>query len=144
MPKNQDSWDEFCLLQDSTMKIISLYVTWFIWALGLNLLVVAAIFAKGDVPIPDLVTGIGCLMVFGSALSVGAGIQQARYYRQALKRACQLNPFASDRAATELIFAKPICMYVCWAVPVTHASLLFGWILLIRKYGFHPYLLISN
>jgi hypothetical protein len=144
MPHNQDAWDEFCLLQDSSLKIMTLYVTWFIWSLGLNLLVVGALFAKGNEPIPDLVTGMGCLMIFGEVIAVGGGIQQVRYYRKTLKRAGQLAPFVDGSPATELVFARPIALYVCSAVPLVHFTILLGWVLLLRKYGTHPYLLISN
>src|SRR5712671_766545 len=94
---------EFSLLHDAALKIAHMYLTWFTWALGLNILVVAALFAKGDLPNPVLATGVGWLMVLGSGLAVGAGIQQTRYYGRTVERALQLNPFAADRVTVELL-----------------------------------------
>ena len=144
MPQDQDAWEEFRLLQDLSFKIMSLYLTWFIWALGLNLLVVAALFARGNEPMPDLVTGMGCLMIFGQGVAIGGGIQQVGYYHRILKRAGQLTPFAKGSPATDLVFGRPIALYVCSAVPLIYFLILLCWVLLIRRYGMHPYLLISN
>jgi hypothetical protein len=135
---------EFSLLHDAALKIAHMYLTWFTWALGLNILVLAALFAKGDLPNPVLATAVGMIMILGSGLAIGAGIQQAKYYGRTVERAVWLNPFGADRVAVELLFAKPIFIYVCWVIPMMHFSIFVGWAVFIRKYGGSPWLLISN
>src|SRR5205807_9747528 len=117
--KNSEEWMELQLLQDSTMRIWQIYISWFTWSLGLNLLSLGLIVSK-EIVRKEVLGGIAIIMIFSLILSIAASFVQHTHYLETLKRARQLaRGIGGDNKGVELILGGRVGRYTSIAIPIT-------------------------
>ena len=132
---DEAAWNELKSLQDSLLKIWQMYVAWFTWSLGLNLLAISYITTRETIR-PDFITGLSLIMALALLLSVGAGLVMRQYHLATLARAERL-AFGDPRSKPDvgLIMGNRIAHYACWTVPAIHIAVLGGWLAIVARYG---------
>jgi hypothetical protein len=135
MLEKETAWDELKILHDSSMKIWQMYLTWFTWSLGANLLAMSYIVTREKVN-ADLVVGLGLIMIATLGLAIAGGLKMKLHYAAIDDRARALAPaLGTDAYAVSLIFGSGIARYVCRAIPLTFLFVMIGWMAMVWKYG---------
>jgi hypothetical protein len=137
--KNSEVWVELKLLQDSTMKIWQIYISWFTWSLGLNLLSLGLVVSK-EIVRKEVLGGLAIIMIVSLILSIAAGFLHRAHYLETLKRAGELaRVLGGDNQNVNLIFGGKVGRYASIAIPITHFAALIGWIVLAYKVIFEGF-----
>ena len=131
---SQNEWDELKLLQDTAMKIWSMYVNWFTWSLGANLLAISWIIASKTDPKPELIVGLGIVMSIALALSLIGCFRARRFFEDMETRARHLT-VDRPNINIHLIFGGVLARSASMLIPATLLVVLLAWILLICKYA---------
>ena len=117
------------------MKIWNMYINWFTWSLGANLLAISWIITSDDIR-PELITGLGLIMMFALGISIVGSIKAQAYFAAVERKgAVLLKNMGGETSDAELIFGALLSRYVGWSLPATLAAILLGWGLVVIKYG---------
>src|SRR5947209_20268404 len=73
-------WDEIKVLQDTCLKVWNLYINWFTWSLGANLLAISWIATSKTKPNSVFVGGLALVMMFSLILCVVGSVFVGRYF----------------------------------------------------------------
>ncbi len=129
-----NAWDELKLLQDTFMKIWNMYVSWFTWSLGANLLAISWIISSKSEPRPELIMGLGVVMTLALALSIIGCFWARKFFDDMEARGKSLMAQA-EGVSVHLIFGGALSRSVSWLIPATLLIVLIAWVLVVIKYG---------
>jgi hypothetical protein len=119
--------DEFELLQDSWLKIWQMYMAWFAWHVGFQLLGFGGVYSVKELR-PNYWAVVIFMSVFG-VTSFGASVLMT-YYDVCTRR----HAIALRKDKAPLIFGKGIALYADIATTITNLMILVGWVFV----WFHP------
>jgi hypothetical protein len=152
-PKTSAPWDEIKVLQDTCLKVWNLYINWFTWSLGANLLAISWIATSKTKPNSVFVGGLGLVMMFSLILCVVGSVFVGRYFKAVAAQASMLANVANadaagqatiDEESVKLIFGSDITNYVPLAITSTLAAVAAGWLAIIIYFGFLGNSLLSG
>jgi hypothetical protein len=137
MPNEEDDLiqTEITRLQDAALKVWAMYINWFTWSLGLNLLAVSFITTREKIR-PDFLTGVSSIMTLSIVLAIVAAFKMRSYYSAVIARMDALVAKSQNPSMdTYLMIGGGIGSYAAWAVPIVHIAALVGWAAAGLKYG---------
>ena|SRR5438270_10817016 len=146
-------WDEIKVLQDTCLKVWNLYINWFTWSLGANLLAISWIATSKTKPNSVFVGGLGLVMMFSLILCVVGSVFVGRYFKAVAAQATMLANEANadplgevriDDDSVSLIFGSNITNYVPLAISFTLAAVAAGWLAIIIYFGVLGYSLLGE
>jgi apolipoprotein N-acyltransferase len=129
------AWKELRLLQDSSMKIWQMYLTWFAWFFGINVLAISWVLtnttARGE-----LVVSLAILMILFLLLGIGATMKFKSYCTNINLRAHELSKsIGNDRPDVHLIFGGQITRYAVQTHPIGFGLEVLAWLYVAYKFG---------
>jgi hypothetical protein len=135
MPDEKIFQTEIAALQDAALKVWAMYLNWFTWSLGLNLLAISFITTRDTIR-ADFLSGLSVIMSLSILLAIGAGVKMRTYYLAVLDRMSQLaEKIGNTSMDPYLLIGGGIGGYAAWAIPTVHLAALTGWIIVALKYG---------
>ena len=136
MPENEHpAWKELRILQDSSMKIWQLYLTWFAWFFGMNVVALSWVLTN-DKAHGNLVISLAVLMVLFLVLGIGATLAFRTYYLATLTRADAVGLLmGQDCPDIRLIFGGAIARYSILTHPVGFALEICAWLYVAYIFG---------
>jgi hypothetical protein len=152
-PRTSAPWDEIKVLQDTCLKVWNLYINWFTWSLGANLLAISWIATSKTKPNSVFVGGLGLVMMFSLILCVVGSVFVGRYFKAVAAQATMLandantDPTGQARInddSVRLIFGSNITHYVPLAITCTLAAVAAGWLAIIIYFGFLGHSLLGD
>lgn len=129
-------WAELCILQNSTIKIWQIYMTWFAWFIGANLFALSWIFTSKEMKQGALFV-LAIAMIFVDLLAIVAAAFMAITHNRAQKHADTLK-VGTNKPNVEMLFAKPLAFL---AASGTAAAIFAGglmWAYVAANFGKAP------
>ena len=126
MSENKDNLAEIKILQDAWIKIWQMYMTWFTWHFGINVVGLGWALSR-DLKSNDLrlQAGTGALlMVFFATLTIFVALKMRGFHIATAERARSLELGVHH----SLIFGEPLARYACFATLVANIAILIAWV----------------
>lgn len=137
MSEAHNYWNELRIIQDTYTKIWQIYMSWYTWFLGFNLLAMSWIISSNTVR-GDLAIALAILMVFFLFLGVTTSIIMGWYSNKVTKKILSIKsgPGGNDSTAPVFLIGAPIMKYAAIATAATQVANIVAWVYLANHFGF--------